>query len=220
MIETKEKCWKKTSETKKGLNKNKKWRFFLGWVFFGGFSWREKRILKVISNTVENKTDFFAQKMFLNQENRNRKQKRVFPTFHHKKHILIFAYIRKEKKEKQSWKDEAKKKASYKNEKPFFKTQKKTKHGKINQCKKTQQKRKQRKRSFFEVKRKRVSQKLKIFSHKECDKKNIEMIKRQKRKFKKGEKVKETRKQGETKKREQMERGWTKGGNKEVKKTF
>ena len=43
--------------------------------------------------------------MFLNQENRNRKQKRVFPTFHDKKHILIFGYIKKEKKEKQSCKE-------------------------------------------------------------------------------------------------------------------
>ena len=32
--------------------------------------------------------------------------------------------------------------------------------------------------------------------------------------------MKETRKQEETKKREQMERGWTKRGNKEVKKTL
>ena len=87
--------------------------------------------------------------MFLNQENRNRKQKIVFPTFHHKKHILIFAYIRKEKKEKQSWKDEAKKKASYKNEKPFFKTQTKTKHGKINQCKKNPTEKETEKTKFF-----------------------------------------------------------------------
>ena len=28
-----EKCWKEQSETKKGLNKNKKWRLF-GWISF------------------------------------------------------------------------------------------------------------------------------------------------------------------------------------------
>ena len=63
--------------------------------------------------------------MFLNQENRNRKQKSVFPTFHDKKHILIFGYIKKGEKKRNRVEKKNQKKAGYKNEKPFFKTQKK-----------------------------------------------------------------------------------------------
>ena len=98
MIETKEKCWKKTSETKKGLNKNKKWRFFLGWVFFGGFSWREKRILKVISNTVENKTDFFAQKCSWTKRTETENKREFFPHFTTKNTFLFLHTSERRKK--------------------------------------------------------------------------------------------------------------------------
>ena len=100
------KCWEKKWNKRRDGTKTKKKGFFV-WVFCG-FSWREKRILKVLSKIVENKTDFFAQK-FLNQENRNRKQKRVFPTFQDKNTFLFFGYIKKGEKEKQSWKEESKK---------------------------------------------------------------------------------------------------------------
>ena len=98
--------------------------------------------------------------MFLNQENRNRKLKRVFTTFHDK-NTFLFLDTSKRRKKRNRVEKKNQKKAGYKNEKPFFKTQIKTKHGKTCQ-KKAQEKRKQRKRSFFEVKRRKiVSQKFK-----------------------------------------------------------
>ena len=48
--------------------------------------------------------------MFLNQENRNRKQKRVFPTFQDKKHILIFWMHQKRRKRETELKRRIKKK--------------------------------------------------------------------------------------------------------------
>ena len=101
--------------------------------------------------------------MFLNQENRNRKQKRVFPTFHDKTHSCFWIH-QKRKKKRNRVEKKNQKKAGYKNEKPFFKTQKKTKHGKT--WKKTQEKKEKEKTKFFVVKRRKiVSQKFKkIFS--------------------------------------------------------
>ena len=114
---------------------------------------------------MENETDFFAQKCFLNQENRNRKQKRDFPTFQDKKHILIFWIHQKRRKRETELKRRIKKKTGYKNEKPFFKTLKKTKHGKKSPREKETEKTK-----FFVVKRRKiVSQKFKNFFHKEFD---------------------------------------------------
>ena len=79
---------------------------------------------------MENKTDFFAHKMFLNQENRNRKQKRVFPAFHDKKHILFFWIHQKGEKRETELKRRIKKRRVIKTRNHFFKTQKQTKHGK------------------------------------------------------------------------------------------
>ena len=42
MIENKEKCWKKTSETKRDGTETKNEDFF-GWIL-SGFKWRERRI--------------------------------------------------------------------------------------------------------------------------------------------------------------------------------
>ena len=69
---------------------------------------------------MENKTDFFAHEMFLNQENRNRKQKRVFPAFHVKKHILFFLDTSKRRKKRNRVEKKNQEKVGYKNEKPFF----------------------------------------------------------------------------------------------------
>ena len=55
-----------------------------------------------------------------------------FPTFSSNNKVLISGYIKKEsKKKKQSSKYEAKETRVIQNEKSFFKTEKKTKHGKI-----------------------------------------------------------------------------------------
>ena len=141
---------------KKGRNKNKKKEVFLS-EFFLVFLEEKKRILKVLSKIVENKTDFFRSKMFLNQENRNRKQKRVFPTCQDKKHILIFWIHQKSRKREIELKRRIKKKKTgHKNEKPFFKTQKKTKHGKKSPREKETEKTKffcgeKKKNSFAEV---------------------------------------------------------------------
>ena len=90
---------------------------------------REKDFKRNFKNSGKIRRIFFAHKMFLNQENRNRKQKRVFPTFHDKKHSCFGIHQKGEKRETEL-KRRIKKKAGYKNEKLFFKTQKKTKHGK------------------------------------------------------------------------------------------
>ena len=65
------------SETKEGTEQKQKKKVFLS-EFFVVFLEEKKRILKVLSKIVENKTDFFRSTMFLNQENRNRKQKESF----------------------------------------------------------------------------------------------------------------------------------------------
>ena len=83
--------------------------------------------------------------MFLNQENRNRKQKRVFPHFTTKTHSCFWIHQKGEKRETEL--KRRKKKAVYKNEKPFFKTQTKTKHGKT--CQKAQEKKEKEKTKFF-----------------------------------------------------------------------
>ena len=70
---------------------------------------------------MENKTDFFAHKMFLNQENRNRKQKSVFPTFRDKNTFLFFRYIKNEKKREIELKRRIKKKKTgYKKRETIF----------------------------------------------------------------------------------------------------
>ena len=103
--------------------------------------------------------------MFLNQENRNRKQKRVFPTFQDKKHILIFWIHQKRRKRETELKRRIKKKTGYKTRNHFSRHRKRP-----NMEKKAQEKRKQRKRSFFVVKRRKiVSRKSKTFFHKEFD---------------------------------------------------
>ena len=65
---------------------------------------------------------------------REQKQKTIesFPTFSSKKKVLLSGYIKKKesKKKKESSKYEAKETRVIQNEK-FFKTEKKTKHGKI-----------------------------------------------------------------------------------------
>ena len=66
---------------------------------------------------------------------REQKQKTIesFLTFSSKKKVLLSGYIKKKesKKKKQSSKYEAKETRVIQNEKSFFKTEKKTKHGKI-----------------------------------------------------------------------------------------
>ena len=57
--------------------------------------------------------------MFLNQENRNRKQKRVFTTFH-EKNTFLFLDTSKRRKKRNRVEKKNQKKAGYKNEKPFF----------------------------------------------------------------------------------------------------
>ena len=57
---------------------------FLLWFFMK----REKDLKRNFKNSGKIKRIFFAHKMFLNQENRNRKQKRVFPHFT-TKNILV-----------------------------------------------------------------------------------------------------------------------------------
>ena len=52
--------------------------------------------------------------MFLNQENRNRKQKRVFPTFQDIKHILIFWIHQKRRKKRNRVEKKNQKKTGYK----------------------------------------------------------------------------------------------------------
>ena len=96
---------------------------------------------------MENKTDFFAHKMFLNQENRNRKQKSVFPTLHDKKNTFLFLDTSKRRKKRNRVEKKNQKKAGYKNEKPFF--QDTEKEQTWENMKKTQEKRKQRKRIFL-----------------------------------------------------------------------
>ena len=71
--------------------------------------------------------------MFLNQENRNRKQDTVFAPFSSKNNVFFILRKKECKKEKQCSKDEAKKKRrDIQNEKSFFKTQKKPNTEKIN----------------------------------------------------------------------------------------
>ena len=54
---------KEKVKQKKGRNKDKKKKFFC-LSFFVVFLEEKKKILKVLSKIVENKTDFFAQKCF------------------------------------------------------------------------------------------------------------------------------------------------------------
>ena len=80
---------------------------------------REKDFKRNFKNSGKIKRIFFAHKMFLNQENRNRKQKRVFPTFHEKK-TFLFLDTSKRRKKRNRVEKKNQKKAGYKNEKPFF----------------------------------------------------------------------------------------------------
>ena len=57
---------------------------------------------------MEKYNGFFAHEMFLNQENRNRKQKRVFPTFHDKNTFLFLDTSKRRKK--RNWVEKKKKK--------------------------------------------------------------------------------------------------------------
>ena len=61
--------------------------------------------------------------MFLNQENRNRKQKRVFLTFQDKKHILIFWIHQKGEKRETELKRRIKKRRVIKRETIFHDTE-------------------------------------------------------------------------------------------------
>ena len=117
-MKEKGKMLKEKVKQKKGRNKNKKWMFFV-WVFFVVFHEERKGFLKEISKIVEKSNGFFAHEMFLNEENRNRKQKRVFTTFHDK-NTFLFLDTSKGRKKRDRVEKKNKKKAGYKNEKPFF----------------------------------------------------------------------------------------------------
>ena len=105
--------------------------------------------------------------MFLNEENRNRKQKRVFTTFHDK-NTFLFLDTSKGRKKRDRVEKKNKKKAGYKNEKPFFQDTEKDQTWK--NMKKSPREKETEKTKFFSrwKEEKIVSQKFKkIFFHKE-----------------------------------------------------
>ena len=93
--------------------------------------------------------------MFLNEENRNRKQKKVFTTFHDK-NTFLFLDTSKGRKKRDRVEKKNKKKAGYKNEKPFFQDTEKDQTWK-NMKKKPKRKGNRENEVFFEVKRRRNS---------------------------------------------------------------
>ena len=155
--------------------------------------------------------------MFLNQEKRNRKQKRVFLTFQDKKHILIFWIHQKGEKEKQSWKEESKKRRVIKTRNHFSRHRTRP-----NMEKKPKRKGNRENEFFLRWKKKEFRRSLKRYFHtKSLTWRNIEIKKTKKNgSLKREKRWKKRENKRRQKKREQMERGWTKRENKEVKKTL
>ena len=143
---------------------------------------REKDFKRNFKNSGKIKRIFCTRNVF-NPREQKQKTKESFSHISRQKNILVFGYIKKEKKRETELKRRIKKRRVIKTRNHYSRHRKKTKHGKT--CKKkAQEKRKQRKRSFFEVKwRKIVLQKFKkIFSTKSLTWRNIEIIKRPKKK--------------------------------------
>ena len=145
VMKEKGKCWKKKWNKRRDGTKTKN-EGVLSEFFLWFFMKREKDFKRKFK-LMEKSNGFFAHEMFLNQENRNRKQKRVFPTFHDKKTHSCFWKHQKGEKRETELKRRIKKRRVIKTRNHFFKTQKKTKHGKT--CKKSPREKGKRENDVF-----------------------------------------------------------------------
>ena len=152
-VERKKKWNKKETEQKQKLK-------IFGLNFVVVKSEEREGLINVIPKSKRKiKRIFSHTKCFWNQENRNRKQKKVFPTFSSKNNILIFGYIttqRRVKKRKRVQKMKQKKGEIYKMRNHFSRhRQKPNMEKELNFWKKTTKKETKKTQFFFLIEKRR-----------------------------------------------------------------
>ena len=103
--ERKGKNVERKSETKEGTEQKQKMNVFCLSFFLWFFTKREKDFKRNFKNSGKIKRIFCTRNVFIRREQKQ-KTKESFYHISRQKHILVFGYIKREKKERQSWKEE------------------------------------------------------------------------------------------------------------------